>query len=240
MYLKIQMREPCAVKVASTVLVGGKSVKIYLSKRSHHMFTVGLDIDTRAYFSATTMLIAIPTGVKIFSWLATLWRGKIFFSSSMLFALGFVFLFTLGGLTGLVLSNSALDSYLHDTYYVIAHFHYVLSMGALFGILSGYYYWIGKITGYAYNETIGILHFWVMFIGVNITFFPLHFLGLNGMPRRIADYPDAFWGWNAIASYGSNITLISVLIFLYGIYKLLSDKILFEGWNSNEVFDQIR
>jgi len=189
---------------------------------AHHMYTSGLDVDTRAYFTAATMIIAVPTGIKIFSWLATMWGVSIEFKTPMLFCFGFLFLFTVGGLTGVVLSNSGINSVMHDTYYVVAHFHYVLSMGAVFGIFAAWYFWISKMVGLQYPEVLGQMHFWLFFIGVNVTFFPMHFLGLAGMPRRIPDYPDAFAGWNAIASFGSYLSAVSALFFFYIVYITLT------------------
>ena len=189
---------------------------------AHHMYTAGMDVDTRAYFVGATMVIAVPTGVKIFSWIATMWGGSITFRAPMLFALGMIFLFTLGGVTGVVLANAGADLAMHDTYYVVAHFHYTMSMGALFGIYAAFYYWIGKMSGRQYNETLGKWHFWITFIGVNVIFFPQHFSGLAGMPRRIPDYPDAYAGFNMISSLGSYLTGVGTLLFIYIAYKTIT------------------
>jgi cytochrome c oxidase subunit 1 len=191
----------------------------------HHMFTTGMSADTRAYFMAATMVIAVPTGIKIFSWIATMWGGSIRFATPMLFAVGFIFLFTVGGVTGVVLANAGVDTVMQDTYYVVAHFHYVLSLGAVFSIFGGFYYWIGKMCGRQYPEWAGKIHFWVTFIGVNLTFFPMHFLGMAGMPRRVPDYPDAFAGWNDIASIGAYISYAGTIWFVgVVLYTLFAGK----------------
>ncbi len=182
---------------------------------AHHMYTTGLGVNARAYFTAATLIIAVPTGIKIFSWLATMWGGSIEFKAPMLFAIGFIWLFVMGGVTGVLLANAGIDFAMHDTYYVVAHFHYVMAIAAIFAMFGGYYYWVGKMSGRQYPETLAKLHFWVFFIGVNVLFFPQHFLGLAGMPRRIPDYPDAYAGWNFVSSVGAAITMAGTLMFFY-------------------------
>jgi cytochrome c oxidase subunit 1 len=184
---------------------------------AHHMYTVGLSLQTQSYFVFATMVIAVPTGVKIFSWIATMWGGSIRFTAAMHWAVGFIFLFTVGGVTGVVLANSAVDKYLHDTYYVVAHFHYVLSLGAVFIIFAGVYYWFPKMTGHIIPEWAGKLHFWLAFIGANVLFFPMHFLGLAGMPRRYADYPEAFAGWHKVSTWGGHIFALGMVVFFIGV-----------------------
>ena len=191
---------------------------------AHHMYTVGMSLNAQRYFMFATMVIAVPTGVKIFSWIATMWGGSISFRTPMVWAIGFIFLFTVGGVTGVVLSNAPVDRMLHETYYVVAHFHYTMSLGATFAVFAGFYYWFPKITGYMYNETLGKLHFWLTFIGVNLVFFPQHFLGLAGMPRRYIDYPDAYAMWNRVSSFGSYITGFGLLVFFFMLFDAFSKK----------------
>jgi len=191
---------------------------------AHHMYTVGMSRTAQAYFVAATMVIAVPTGVKIFSWIATMWGGSIEFKTPMVWAIGFIFLFTVGGVTGVVLANAGIDRSLQDTYYVVAHFHYTMSLGATFGIFAAWYYWFPKMTGYTYSDFLGKLHFWLAFIGANLIFFPQHFLGLAGMPRRIADYPDAFAGWNYVSSIGSYVFALGLLVFFYAMISAFVRK----------------
>ena len=192
---------------------------------AHHMYTTGLDVNTKMYFTAATMVIAVPTGIKIFSWIATMWGGSITFKTPMVWAIGFIFMFTVGGVTGVVLSNGGIDNYYQDTYYVVAHFHYVLSLGAVFSLFAGFYYWFPKMSGKMYSELLGQLHFWGFFIGVNVLFFPMHFLGRQGMPRRYPDYPDAFGYWNHIATIGYMIMAASMVVFFVNIlYAFIAGK----------------
>ena len=184
---------------------------------AHHMFTIGMNVNTKMYFTAATMVIAVPTGIKIFSWIATMWGGSLSFKTPMMWSLGFIFMFTVGGVTGVVLANGGIDNYMHDTYYVVAHFHYVLSLGAVFSLFAGFTYWFPKMSGKHLSEVLGQLHFWMFFIGVNILFFPMHFLGLQGMPRRMPDYPDAQAYWNGIVTYGYVLMALSMVIFFANI-----------------------
>ena len=202
------------------VAIGGIGFVVW----AHHMYTVGMSTGAQAYFIAATMVIAVPTGVKIFSWIATMWGGSIEFKTPMLWAIGLIFLFTVGGVTGVVLANAGVDRVLQDTYYVVAHFHYVLSLGAVFAVFAGWYYWFPKISGYMYSEFLGKTHFWLTFIGVNIIFFPQHFLGLAGMPRRVADYPDAFAGWNYVSSIGMYISTAGLIVFFIGLVHAFMRK----------------
>ncbi|MGN6621421.1 MAG: cytochrome c oxidase subunit I [Sphingomonas sp.] len=188
---------------------------------AHHMFTTGMSVDVKMYFTAATMVIAVPTGIKIFSWIATMWGGSISFKTPMLWAVGFIFMFTVGGVTGVVLANGGIDDYMQDTYYVVAHFHYVLSLGAVFSLFAGFYYWFPKMSGRMYNEPLGVIHFWVFFIGVNVLFFPMHFLGLEGMPRRIPDYTDNFEYWNHVATIGYMIMAASMGVFFVNLFYSL-------------------
>ncbi|APX64950.1 cytochrome c oxidase subunit I [Sphingomonas sp. gentR] len=192
---------------------------------AHHMFATGLSVNTKMYFTAATMIIAVPTGIKIFSWIATMWGGSLSFKTPMVWAIGFIFMFTVGGVTGVVLANGGIDDYMHDTYYVVAHFHYVLSLGAVFALFAGFYYWFPKMSGKMYSELLGQLHFWVFFAGVNLLFFPMHFLGLQGMPRRYPDYPDAFALWNKVATHGYEIMAAGMAIFFINlIWSLIAGK----------------
>jgi cytochrome c oxidase subunit 1 len=206
--------------VYALIAIGGIGFLVW----AHHMYTVGLSAGAQGYFAVASMVIAVPTGVKIFSWIATMWGGSITFRTPMLWAIGFIFVFTIGGVTGVVLAGPGIDRSLQDTYYVVAHFHYVLSLGAVFAIFAGWYFWFPKITGYMYSEAIGNLHFWLTFVGVNLAFFPHHFLGLAGMPRRVADYPDAFSGWNYVSSIGAYISGVGLIVFFVGVAYALVQK----------------
>ncbi|MBT3307840.1 MAG: cytochrome c oxidase subunit I, partial [Alphaproteobacteria bacterium] len=189
---------------------------------AHHMYTVGMNVDSRAYFVSATLVIAVPTGIKIFSWLATMWGGSIDFRTPMLFAFGFIWLFVMGGVTGVAIANAGMDLAVHDTYFVVAHFHYVMAIAAVFAMFAGFYFWIGKMCGRQYPKFLAKLHFWLFFIGVNVLFFPQHFLGMAGMPRRIPDYPDAYAGWNYVSSIGAYITAAATVLFFYVVWKTLT------------------
>jgi cytochrome c oxidase subunit 1 len=192
---------------------------------AHHMYMTGLNVDTRAYFTAATLVIAVPTGIKIFSWLATMWGGSITFKAPMLYAFGFIWLFVLGGVTGVTLANAGMDLAFHDTYFVVAHFHYVMAIAAILAMFAGFYYWFAKMTGYMYSEGLAQLQFWVFFVGVNVLFFPQHFLGMAGMPRRIPDYPEAYAGWNYVSSIGALITIVGTVLFFVVIWKAFKDAV---------------
>jgi len=207
--------------VYAMVAIGGVGFIVW----AHHMYTTGLSLNVQRYFVAATMVIAVPTGVKVFSWIATMWGGSISFRPPMMWAIGFIFLFTVGGVTGVVLANAGADRALHDTYYVIAHFHYVLSLGAVFAIFAAWYYWYPKMFGIMYNERLATWHFWITFVGVNLVFFPQHFLGLAGMPRRYIDYPDAFAFWNRVSSIGYYITFAGLILFLYRLWDSARKRI---------------
>lgn len=197
---------------------------------SHHMLTVGLDVDSRAYFTAATLMIALPTGIKVFSWLATIYGGLIHYTVPLLWALAFIILFTIGGLTGVIMANASIDVAIHDTYYIVAHFHYVLSLGAVYALFAGFYTWVGKITGFNYNYTMAYVHFIIFTVAVNLVFFPMHALGLSGMPRRIPDYADGYAGWNSIISFGTILTFISILMFLVIVSNLFRAKKAVNSW----------
>jgi cytochrome c oxidase subunit 1 len=202
----------------SSMVYAGASIAILsFLVWAHHMFTVGMPVTSQLFFMYATMLIAVPTGVKVFNWLATMWRGSLTFETPMLFAIGFLFVFTMGGLTGLMLAMAPIDIQYHGTYFVVAHFHYVLVAGSLFGLFSGWYYWSPKWTGWKYNELRGKIHFWLTMISFNVTFFPMHFLGLAGMPRRYADYAAQFTDWNRVATVGAFVFGLAQVYFLFAV-----------------------